>query len=32
MHSLGELHEKKIISKFQSLEILNQIVAREKAH
>jgi len=27
---LSELDEKKIISKFQSLEILNQMVAREK--
>jgi hypothetical protein len=32
MCSLGELDEKKLISKFQSLEILNQMVAREKTH
>jgi len=32
MCSLGELDEKKIISKFQRLEILNQMVAREKTH
>jgi hypothetical protein len=30
--SLGELDEKNIISKFQSLEILNQMVPREKTH
>jgi len=29
---MGELDEKKIISKVQSLEILNQMVAREKTH
>jgi len=32
MCSLDELDEKEIISKFQSLEILNQMVAREKTH
>jgi len=32
MCSLGELDEKNIISKFQRLEILNQMVAREKNH
>jgi len=32
MCSLGELYEKKIISKVQSLEIWNQMVVREKIH
>jgi hypothetical protein len=32
MCSLGELDEKQIISKFQRLEILNQMVVREKTH
>jgi hypothetical protein len=32
MCSLGELDEKKIISKFISLKILNQMVVREKTH
>jgi len=32
MCSLGELDEKQIISNFQRLEILNQMVARENTH
>jgi hypothetical protein len=32
MCSLGELDKKQIISKFQRLEILNQMVAKEKTH
>ncbi len=32
MCSLGDLDEKNIISKFQKLEILNQMVIKEKTH
>jgi len=32
MRSLGELYEKNIISKFQRIENLNQMVAKEKTH